>query len=834
MPIGLGSGLWGVVLPVDAANIHQNPSWEFGTTGAAAIQGATLGSTSQFQRFGAWSLKVTPSSNGTSGALVGTYTTGAGTTYSVSVWAFVEQGVAMRLGVGDQNGVNLQSNGTATFTGGGTWQWYSAPALTENSTTTRGIVLQKSSGVSQLSYYVDGVMVNPWTDSIDRVITYFDGDTGGGTWLGGQQASASVRSGQYRGGGSIVALGDLGLQVDQMLGAGVMPVEVSTQSFAITDGAQFQRQRAAQRKFTLTAKPISGTSLADFHGNRRTLFDALKPDLVTPQQPIHFLYYGGQGTVGIDAYYDKGLELGAMDGPVAESAAIGFVATDPYWYAPTQQGTTLAPRVALGSSNFIMRRSSLGVWGTLGANGTTVQYNATTPTIRAFQFNQSGTLFLGGEFGSVAGTVFPHIGMYYPTSNTFGTLAGGTVQGGGGGLYALAASPSGTLFLGGQFNIVGGTTTFNVARWNGAQFGTLQGGTLSGGVNAVEALLYSPTGTLIVAGGFGTAGGTRAFNIAFWTGAYGTLAGNGGVGSAVGEGINCLAWGADNRIFVGGNFSNVGGTIGTSIGFFKNGTFGTMGNATGNSIVNALGVGPNGVLYEAGFFSGFSGATETNVARWNGVQHSPMGSGLGNTALNELAHTMTVDQQTGNVYVGGQFSVVNGINAASNYAQWNGYTWLLPDISISSPGTLWAMALGPDRSLYIGGIFSGTAQAAAVGTIVNTGRAQVYPSVRWRNLGAGTARIYQLLNTLTGDSLYFNYVMQPGESAALTLQPGQRAFQSSAQGNIIGLILPGSNLATWALLPGINYVSHFCDSGSVETSLIWQPRGWSIDSGTVF
>jgi hypothetical protein len=114
-------------------------------------------------------------------------------------------------------------------------------------------------------------------------------------------------------------------------------------------------------------------------------------------------------------------------------------------------------------------------------------------------------------------------------------------------------------------------------------------------------------------------------------------------------------------------------------------------------------------------------------------------------------------------------------------------------------------------------------------------RAAYYPTLRLRNRSAsGTARLYQLLNTTTNNGIYFNYVMQPGESALLTLQPGARSFQSSAQGNIFGQILPGSNLASFGLLPGTNYVSFFADNDSLEASFFWTPRSWSADGGTTF
>ncbi len=336
-------------------------------------------------------------------------------------------------------------------------------------------MLQKTSGNSQLSYYADGLKISPWTDGLGRITTYLDGDQPGCAWLAAPHASPSQRSDQYRGGGSIIALADIGLQVDQMLGVGAPPIEISMQSYAITDGAQFQRQRAGARHFTLTAKPIVGTSLADFHNTRRTLYDAFKPDLVTPQQPVRLLYYGGQGTIQLDAYYDKGLELGNMDGPIAESAAISFVSSDPYWYFPTQQGTTLVPRQSLGSTNYLAKRSPMGQWGTMGVAGTTIGYSVGGQLIRALRTNAAGTLFIGGLFGTLGGTLSPMLGMYFPATNTFGTLTGGTIPHNAGGVLDFAFNPNGTLFFGGQFTSIAGTNNNHVGQWTGA-FGTSPAG----------------------------------------------------------------------------------------------------------------------------------------------------------------------------------------------------------------------------------------------------------------------------------------------------------------------------------------------------------------------
>lgn len=829
MPIGLGSGLWGVVLPVEEVNVWTNPSYEFGTTDVNPIQSATLGTSSAFQRYGAWSLQVTPNSNGTSGALLGTQSFGNGTTYTIGAWVWAAAGVPMIMGLGNDTGLSLTSS-TVTFTGGGSWQWYETNPRVEVGNGTRGVVVRKASGNSVAPFYVDGVKVSPWSDGTARTTTYVDGDQPGGTWSGAPHNSPSFRPGQYRGGGSIVALGDLGLSVDQMLGVGMPPIENSSQSYAITDGAQFQRQRAGARKFTLTAKPIVGTSLVDFHATRRTLIDIFKPDLVTPQQPITFLYYGGQGTIGYQAYYEKGLELGNMDGVIAENAAISFAGYDPYWYFPVQQGTTLAPRQSLGSVNYLAKRTALGQWGTLGVAGTTLGWSIGGGVrVNTIMANGGGTVFIGGIFGTAGGTFGPMLTRYNPSTNAFGTLQGGTFSNTAGGVFALAQNPNGTIFYGGQFTNIAGTNTNHVGQWTGA-FGTLTGGTLSPTSGQVASLLYTPLGTLMVGGIFGTVSGTaNSFDLAQWNGAWGSF--SKGVGTAVGESVNALAWGLDGAtLFIGGNYGNIGGTHGTSIGYFKNGAFGTMGNVQsggGAGIINSFAVAPNGVLYEAGLMDAIGGNSINTVAGWNGVQHQPLGNGV-----NSLSRAIVLDPVTGNLLVAGSFTQAGSISVASNYAAWNGASWLLPDISVGP--TVYAMAYAPDNTLYIGGDFTGTAYCASIVALTNSGRAAVYPNLRLRNRSAaGTARIYQLLNTSTGAGIYFNYTMLPGETALLTLQPGQRGFQSSARGNIFGVIIPGSNLATFNLLPGQNTISFFSDQDALEADFYWTPRSWSADGGTI-
>ena len=93
--------------------------------------------------------------------------------------------------------------------------------------------------------------------------------------------------------------------------------------------------------------------------------------------------------------------------------------------------------------------------------------------------------------------------------------------------------------------------------------------------------------------------------------------------------------------------------------------------------------------------------------------------------------------------------------------------------------------------------------------------------------------MYELVNNTTGDGIYFDLTLQPGEEVSLDLTPGARSFTSSQYGTIWSAVIGGSNLATWRLMPGTNYVSFFADTANAQAALFWTPRAMSADLGTV-
>jgi len=247
------------------------------------------------------------------------------------------------------------------------------------------------------------------------------------------------------------------------------------------------------------------------------------------------------------------------------------------------------------------------------------------------------------------------------------------------------------------------------------------------------------------------------------------------------------------------------------------------------------------VVYAGGLIGTLgNGIVTPSILQWNGVSETSVGNGIGVGtivgATASLVFKVVANPSTGAVIAsgGGWGGVVGSVLVPDNMAIWNGASWLPLDIDLDdSNAQIRAIAFTPTGGMLIGGSFSGTAHAASVGTIVNAGRAQVYPTLRIRNNSSGTARVYQLLNTTTNNGIYFNYNMIPSEQITLVTQPGVRSFQSSSFGNVFNTILPGSNLATFALQPGTNYISFLSDNDSIEASLFWQPRSWSADGGTI-
>lgn len=101
------------------------------------------------------------------------------------------------------------------------------------------------------------------------------------------------------------------------------------------------------------------------------------------------------------------------------------------------------------------------------------------------------------------------------------------------------------------------------------------------------------------------------------------------------------------------------------------------------------------------------------------------------TGANDAIRTIYVDDATGYVYIGGDFSSVNGVANTDGIAYWDGAVWHAMGTGTDGGGRVFAITKGPDGKIYAGGSFS------TMSGVANTSRIAVWDGSNWAPLGTG-------------------------------------------------------------------------------------------------
>lgn len=129
--------------------------------------------------------------------------------------------------------------------------------------------------------------------------------------------------------------------------------------------------------------------------------------------------------------------------------------------------------------------------------------------------------------------------------------------------------------------------------------------------------------------------------------------------------------------------------------------------------INAIAVDSSGRIYVGGNFSSINGVSASDIAMWDGSTWQTLGGGTtgGMSVINDIAL-----DDTGNVYIGGYFDGAGGVSSR-NVAMWNGVSWQAlgtgTDVSNGIYDILWHSSYG----LVIGGDFSLTQGGATYRTL---------------------------------------------------------------------------------------------------------------------
>jgi hypothetical protein len=792
-------------VPQSTTNLVTNPSFETGTSGWTASGSGSIARAIGVgdQKFGAYSLSVSPGSGGTDGVYFGTVSLTSGQTYTFSVY-INSGGAALNLQIwfGSTGGAQLGTPTTFTTTAG-VWERH-VVTYTETSSTSRRLYITKVSGAALTSWEIDGAQL----ENLPYETSYCDGDQSGCRWTGTSHGSTSQRTVLTRSGGKKVDLQTYNAYLVSQQGTGMPPVKNISHPYASADGSSYDKTVALERPFTL-AFSMSGDGVQNWHQRRAALIDVIKPNATTIYMPMVIGYSDGGSDCEIGAVYDGGLEMenGTRD---IETIPIRFIAHDPYWYRVGEKATSLTPQLSVGNANSIIQRSSSGLWSAVstGASG--------GDTVRTIAQGPDGSIYAGGAFTAMSGVAnTPGIAKW--NGSVWSALGTGTSVGGD--VHSIVFGPDGTLYAGGAFTSMGGVAnTAYIAKWNGSAWSALG----TGANTVVNTLAIGPDGTLYAGGVFTSMGGVaNTAHIAKWNGSAWSAMGTG----IAGGDVNALAIGLDRILYVGGAFTSAGGVANTAdIAKWNGSAWSSMGTNINNT-VHSLAVGKNGLLYIGGVFTIAGGSVADYIAIWNGST-----IGKWSTGANGAVYYISSNSD-GSLSLSGGFTSIGGLTVPYA-AVWNGSTFVYPDAAL--PGTLIYVAFtAQDGTTYYGYTTNGTATTEATTSVTTTASGDCFPTITISGPSSGTSRVYSITNFTTNEYIYLNTTINAGEAITITLAPGRKSIISSFRGNIYNDILPGSNFGSFHLAPGVaNVIGFYAASSSVSAQIRWRERLLSVDNGT--
>lgn len=821
IPTGVNLSEWldvFVVEPDEATNICINPSFELNTTGWGAISGGALARDTTYQRFGAFSLKYTPTSNTTDGL---TYSQGFSTTNGLPYRALVHfrgsPGKPYRLAFATTGNAAVGTPYEFTATGG--WQILAVPYV-ETSTTTRRIIVSKNGHANTDPFWIDGILLT----QADHESLYFDGDTEGYFaeddfyWTSTPHASASFRSGSSHASGRLRKITDYGFQIEAILGLGFGPVNNITTPVPYVGGSVYQNTTLPEKSFSLVGR-YSNPHPLSLMRNRKQLTDLLSHSLFGKKQEMTLLFRSRQicGTGDVNDMFVRCVyepSGGDLVSPFSAQESLNFKITSPF--AGTGYWAGTAPIVnSIASMNYGIRRYR-GQWTTFGTGFSGNVYVAAAD-------RQRNRVYFGGDFITANGVTVNGICYWDEALGTFVAMGNGVA---GGSVFAIAIAPNGDVWIGGAFTTVDGVASRNyVARWNVATSTWTHFGTT--GTNTVRAILIDNAGLVYVFGGFTNWGGdadqdyVTAYNGTSWI----------DVGTSPFTANNfvfqqdAVALDDDNNIYVGDVWAGTPAPNTTAFLRKWNGTTWTtlvtvQLSASGSANIAAVERIASD-FYVGGNFDTAGGVSCTDIARYNGVTCYPLGTGVAGGAVYTITNTSY------GLLVTGTFTSAGGLTLADRMSLWNGYAWTHLDIDLPSTPIVYA-AVELNGNLYIGFDVSGSGLVGAQNTVTSEASEKVFPIIKITGDVADSS-VRWIENQTTGERLYLDLDVHPGETVWIDLRPHRKTIRSNWRTTFGNAVLSGSDFASFGFAPGNNLIEFFVVNDPASISIYWQKSFRSID-----
>lgn len=801
---------WKVIVPEATRNLIYNPSFEISEFDWQAGGSNTIEDSSEQSFKGDKSLKITYADS--INPLVRWPATLTAVPHTFTIWVRIPaawDGGAISLAISGYTSATIQTPSTSTTE---TDKWVE---LTITFTPDAGDLVgflhvqAASAPTVGLIIYLDAAQL----EAKAYPTTYCDGDQEGCSWDGSPHTSASRRQANSRAGGRVMDLEtDFGFRVERWPGTGFAPVENTSSERATEAGGEFQRARLASRTFALGGHLI-GDDPDDLYAKREALIPVLSP-FAYDGGPVRFRYTGAATVKEIAARYAGGLELDKVIWKY-EELALPFLATEPRWYALGENSEALAASTI--TTRLILGKIG-GVWSDLGPPDGAGTYNA----IRDIKPGPDGKIYVCGDFENFDDVGADYIAAYDPINDLW-TAVGNPNSGGASitNILKLAFDSNGNLYAVGTFtNLAGVANADYIAVWDGSAWGAV-GNPNSGGatITDIRAVAYGFRNRLWVGGDFTNLAGVAAGdNLAYFQldTATWTAAGSGADGTV--NDIQASPY--VDLLYIGGQFDTVDGVTSKNVAARFLGDWMAMDGLTSDDPVNRLYIAPNGYVFMVA-----DELTDNSLvaAYWNGQKWQTLGD-----RPDDSAHALA-QLPTGEMVIGGAFTNIisvlgEDLVAAKGVAYWNGSLWGPPEFLLPGTVTVYAAAALPNGDFYVGFDTEGDTEVPATTTITNNGTAPAYPVFHLLQIGGGPSPLIAIENATTGKRLTFAHELQPGRDLWVDLNPKTRGMyeQRAPRGFGSGLTRffrfgPDADLTGFVLQKGENQLNLYVEASSGAT-----------------
>ena len=284
--------------------------------------------------------------------------------------------------------------------------------------------------------------------------------------------------------------------------------------------------------------------------------------------------------------------------------------------------------------------------------------NGFNGTVSSIAVQSDGKILVGGAFTGYSGTTANYIIRLFSDGsidNTFNTGTGFNNL-----VFSIAIQSDDKILVGGAFTDYNGTTANNIIRLNtnGSIDNTFNTGTGFNGV--LYSIVIQSDDKILVGGQFADYNGTTA-NYIIRLNSNGSVDNTFNTGTGFDDEVRSIAIQSDDKILVGGQFTDYNGTTANNI--IRLNTDGSVDNTfnygTGfDNLVYSIAIQSDGKILVGGEFTVYNGTGTNNIIRLNtdgSVDNTfNTGTGFDGTVLSIAI------QSDGKILVGGQFTDYNG------------------------------------------------------------------------------------------------------------------------------------------------------------------------------